>query len=127
MAAVSETTTGLSNDLGGHCVLSSSGEGGCNADARPYEYFTCRLTPLPDELVILCPWVETWSLKELDDNRTEWRWTVRCTDRSAEGMAKFEVLAARMRERVSQPEYGAAARAAIDADAAAFALDESAD
>jgi uncharacterized protein YndB with AHSA1/START domain len=93
-------------------------------DWRPYEYFTCRLTPLPAELVILSPWVETWSLSALAGNRTEWRWTVRCTDRSAEGMAKFEAIASIVRERASQPTYGAGVRAVIAEDAAHFGLDE---
>lgn len=93
-------------------------------DWRPYEYFTCRLTPLPAELVILSPWVETFSLSVVDGNRTEFRWTVRCIDRSAEGMAKFEAIASVIRQRASQPTYGAGVRAAITEDAASFGLDE---
>ncbi len=57
-------------------------------------------------------------------DRTEWRWTVRCTDRSAEERAKFEALAAIVRERASQPDYGAELRAVIAEDAAEFGLDE---
>jgi hypothetical protein len=63
-------------------------------------------------------------LSAVDDNRTEFRWTVHCTDRSAEGMAKFETIASVVREWASQPTYGAAIRAAISEDAAAFGLDE---
>lgn len=90
---------------------------------RPYEYFTCRFTPLGAEDDQLGR-VETWSLSALDDNRTDFRLTLRGTDRSAEGMVKFEQLASRLREQASQPEYGAAVRAAIAEDAAAFGLDE---
>ena len=115
----------LATGASSHCAHSIGGDALREyLDWRPYEYFTCRLTPLPAELVILCPWVETWSLSALDDNRTEFRHAVRSTDRSVEGMAKFETLAAGMRERASQPDFGAAVRAAIAEDAAAFAMDE---
>lgn len=115
----------LATGASSHCAHSIGGDALREyLDWRPYEYFTCRLTPLPAELVILSPMIETWSLRAVDENRTESRWTVRCTDRSAEGMAKFETIAAFVRERASQPDYGAAIRAAIAEDAAAFALDE---
>lgn len=93
-------------------------------DWRPYEYFTCRLTPLPAELVILCPWIETFSFTSVGENRTEFRWTVRCTDRSAETLTGFEMIAATVREAASQPAFGEMVRAAITEDATLFGLDE---
>jgi hypothetical protein len=115
----------LATGASSHCAHSIGGDALREyLDWRPYEYFTCRLTPLRADLVILSPLIETWSLRAVDENRTESRWTVRCTDRSAEGMAKFETIAAFVRERAIRPEYGAALRAAIAEDAAVFALDE---
>ncbi len=96
-------------------------------DWRPYEYFTCRMTPLPHELVLYTPWLETCSFTSVGENRTEWRWTVRCIDRSADVLAGFEMIAATVRERASQPEFGEAMRAAIAEDAASFGLDEPTD
>ena len=47
-----------------HCGTRSGGDAlREHLDWRPYEYFTCRLTPLPAELVILSPMIETWSLR----------------------------------------------------------------
>ena len=92
-------------------------------DWRPYDYFTCRLTPLPAELVITCPWIETNSFTRVGENGTEFRWTVRCIDRSVETLTGFEMLAATVRERASQPGFGETVRAAIAEDAILFGLD----
>jgi uncharacterized protein YndB with AHSA1/START domain len=96
-------------------------------DWRPYEYFTCRMTPLPHELVLYTPWIETCTFRSVGENRTEWRWTVRCIDRSADVLTSFETLAAGVRESAAQPEFGDAFRAVIAEDASSFGLYEPTD
>lgn len=96
-------------------------------DWRPYEYFTCNFTPLPAELVIHSPWIETTTFTNLGENRTEVRWTVRCTDRSAEELTRFEAMAARLREKASQPDFFEMMRVAIAEDATSLGLDEPTD
>lgn len=96
-------------------------------DWRPNDYFTCRMTPLPHELVLYTPWIETCTFTSVGENRTEWRWTVRCIDRSAEVLTRFETLAAGVRERATQPEFGEMMRAAIAEDASSFGLEEATD
>jgi uncharacterized protein YndB with AHSA1/START domain len=117
-------TTGASS----HCAHTVGGDALREyLDWRPYEYFTCRMTPLPHELVLYTPWVETTTFTSVGENRTEWRWTVRCIDRSPDVLTSFEMLAAGVRERASQPDFGEAMRAAIAEDAASFGLDEPTD
>ena len=107
-----------------HCAHSVGGDALREyLDWRPYDYFTCRLTPLPAELVITCPWIETNSFTRVGENGTEFRWTVRCIDRSVETLTGFEMLAATVRERASQPGFGEMVRAAIAEDATLFGLD----
>ena len=36
-------------------------------DWRPYEYFTCRMTPLPHELALYTPWLETCSFTSVGE------------------------------------------------------------
>ncbi len=108
-----------------HCAHSVGGDALREyLDWRPYDYFTCRLTPLPAELVTVCPWIETNSFTRVGENRTEFRWTVRCIDRSVETLDGFEVLAATVRERASQPGFGEMVRAAIAEDTSMFGLYE---
>ena len=108
-----------------HCAHSVGGDAMREyLDWRPYEYFTCRLTPLPAEVMIAVPWIETNSFTDVGENRTEFRWTVRCIDRSAESLAGFEVFAMAAREVAAEPDFGEMVRAAIAEDAALFGLDE---
>jgi len=108
-----------------HCAHSVGGDALREyLDWRPFEYFTCRLTPLPAEVPIAVPWVETNSFTAVGENRTEFRWTVRCIDRSAETLAEFEVFASWAREAATQPDFGETVRAVIAEDAALFGLDE---
>lgn len=91
-------------------------------DWRPFEYFTCRLTPVPDQDGILTPWVETCSFAPAADGATEFRWTIRSENRTAEGLAAFEVLASLIRDAATQPEFGDTMRHAIADDRATYGI-----
>lgn len=131
--AVNETSMVFSpNDAGrlgpgasSHCAHSVGGDALREyLDWRPYEYFTCRLTPLPSDVVIAFPSIETFAFTNVGEDRTEFRLTIRCIDRSADGLAGFETLASAIREAASRPDFGHAVRTAIAEDAALFGLDE---
>ena len=77
-----------------HCAHGTGGDGLREyLDWRPFEYFTCQLSPLETEGIDLTVRVETWSFNDLGDGRTRYRYLVRATDRSPEGMAAFEPIA----------------------------------
>jgi hypothetical protein len=61
-------------------------------DWRPYEYFTCRFTPVGPNPLFKVSWMETHAFEDLGDGRTEQISTVRCIDRSEASMALFEPL-----------------------------------
>jgi hypothetical protein len=95
-------------------------------DWRPYEYFTCRLSPVeadgidPDFVAGL----ETYEFNVLDDDRTEHRWLIRCQDRSPEGLAAFEAKNVVLRDFAAQPWWGDQMRGPIAEDQAMYGLNE---
>ncbi len=96
-------------------------------DWRPYEYFTCRLTPLETEGVdepITVEMFETYEFNLLDDGRTEHRWLVRVIDRSPEGRQEFEKATALIREFATQPWWGDQLRGPIAEDSGMYGLNE---
>lgn len=93
-------------------------------DWRPYEYFTCRFTPIPPNIVFHVPWIESFSFEDLGDGRTEFLWTVRCVDRSEESMALFEPLRnlIEMKEANRDPSVPLLIEAAVDSGAEVFGV-----
>lgn len=61
-------------------------------DWRPFEYFTCRFTPIAPNPLFKVVWIETFALDDLGGGRSEFHYTVRCVDRSEASMALFEPL-----------------------------------
>lgn len=108
-----------------HCAHTIGGDGFREyLDWRPYEYFTCRLTPLPAESTI-CPYsLETFEFNALEDGRTEHRHLVRSIDRTPEGMEAFERVVSMYRELASQPTWGDHMRAVIAQDLAINSMEE---
>jgi uncharacterized protein YndB with AHSA1/START domain len=108
-----------------HCAHSVGGDSLREyLDWRPYEYFTCRFTPLPAEVVTTVPWIETQGLTSVGENQTECRMTLRCTDESAEALAGFEFIAALFNDPAFIAQLAGALQAAIDEDAVLFGLNE---
>jgi hypothetical protein len=112
-----------------HC---SHGEGGDglreHLDWRPYEYFTCRLSPIQAEGVDSFGFVEsveTYEFRELDDGRTEHRWLLRCEDRSPEGLRAFHEATSVLQQFATEPWWGDQMRGPIAEDAAMYGLNES--
>jgi hypothetical protein len=95
-------------------------------DWRPYEYFTCRLTPVDKEGVEpeFVAAVETYEFNALDDGRTEHRWLLRCNDRSPEGLEEFRTKNAVMSDFAQQSWWGDQMRFPIAQDAAMYGLGE---
>ena len=93
-------------------------------DWRPYEYFTCRFTPIAPNSLFKVQWIETWALEDLGDGRTEVHWTVRCIDRSEASMALFEPLrqAIEAKEAARDPATPLPMTAAVDAGAEIFGV-----
>ena len=77
-------------------------------DWRPYEYFTCRLSPVEAEGIEphFVGAVETYEFNELGDGRTEHRWLIRCSDRSPEGLKAFAEKNADLIDFATQPWWG---------------------
>lgn len=70
-------------------------------------------------------WIETFSFTDLGDGRTEYRWTVRCLDRSEESMAMFNSFKTAFEAVTSVPPSTPTALAvALDAGAGVFGLDQ---
>jgi uncharacterized protein YndB with AHSA1/START domain len=110
-----------------HCAHGASGDALREyLDWRPYEYFTCRMTPMPPYLFGgEIRWIETFSFTDLGDGRTEYRWTVRCLDRSEESMAMFNSFKTAFEAVTSVPPSTPTALAvALDAGAGVFGLDQ---
>jgi hypothetical protein len=111
-----------------HCAHGEGGDGLREyLDWRPYEYFTCRLSPVPTEGVDFHTFVEcleTYEFHAVEGGGTEHRWLVRAVDRTNEGMAMFEDGVAPFRELSSEPWWGDQMRAPIAEDAAMYGLGE---
>ena len=84
------------------------------------------LSPLETEGIDFHTFVaalETWEFNDLGDGRTRYRYLVRATDRSPDGMAAFEPIAAFFREMITQPTWGDQTRRPIAEGAAMYGLD----
>ncbi len=96
-------------------------------DWRPYEYFTCRLSPIQADGVDssgIAEMFETYEFNALKDGRTEHRWLVRSIDRSAEGMRAFAAATSVLREFATQPWWGDQLRGPVAQDSSMYGLDE---
>lgn len=121
----------LATGASSHCA---HGEGGDALreylDWRPYEYFTCRLSPLETPGVdepITVDMYETFEFNALDGGRTEHRWLVRAIDRSPEGMQAFRDATALMREITTQPWWGDQLRGPVAQDIEMYGMGGAAD
>ncbi len=110
-----------------HCAHGAGGDGLREyLDWRPYEYFTCRLSPIEADGVEFFTFVaalETYEFNDLGDGRTNYRWLLRAVDRSAEGMHAFEAATAWISEISANPTWGDHMRRPIAEDAAMYGLD----
>ena len=93
-------------------------------DWRPFEYFTCRFTPIEPNPLFKVQWIETWAMEDLGDGRTESHWTVRCIDRSEASLALFEPLrqGIEAKEAIRDPTTPRPMRVAIEAGAEVFGV-----
>jgi len=110
-----------------HCAHGVGGDGLREyLDWRPYEYFTCRLSPIEAEGVeffIFVQCLETCEFIDLGDGRTEHRWLLRADDRSPEGLRAFEESIAFLKAVAADPSWGDQMRRPIAEDAAMYGLD----
>lgn len=116
----------LGRGASSHCAHGMGGDGLREyLDWRPYEYFTCRFSPIPEEGVddyLFTDCIETYEFRVLDDGRTEHRWLVRNVDRSADGMAEFADRTALMVALAASDGWGDQMRIPIAEDADAWGL-----
>jgi hypothetical protein len=93
-------------------------------DWRPFEYFTCRVTPVEVDGIEphFVAATETYEFNLLDDGRTEHRWLVRCADRSPEGLEAFRTKSAMIIDFAAQPWWGDQMRHPIAQDAEMYGL-----
>jgi hypothetical protein len=110
-----------------HCAHGVGGDGLREyLDWRPYEYFTCHLSPVEAEGVEFFTFVEcleTCEFIDLEDGRTEFRWLLRSIDRTPKGMRAFEESGAFLKEISTHPTWGNQMRRPIAEDAAMYGLD----
>lgn len=118
----------LATGASSHCA---HGEGGDALreylDWRPYDYFTCHLSPIQAEGVdsfIFVEAIETYEFNELEDGRTEHRWLLRSVDRSPEGMRAFEETNAAIAQFAAERWWGDQMRGPIAEDAEMYGLNE---
>ncbi|MFT5434641.1 MAG: hypothetical protein ACI9OJ_005355 [Myxococcota bacterium] len=118
----------LATGASSHCAHGEGGDGLREyLDWRPYEYFTCRLSPIHEEGVdtfIFVECLETYEFNALDHGRTEHRWLIRCADRSPEGMQAFEATMSDLRAMSSESWWGDQMRLPVAEDAATYGLTE---
>ena len=118
----------ISAGASSHCAHGAGGDGLREyLDWRPYEYFTCRLTPIEADGADWYGFVEsieTYEFLPLDDGRTEHRWLLRAVDRTPEGLEAFERAMAFVRALSSDPRWGNQMRKPIAEDAALYGLNE---
>jgi Protein of unknown function (DUF2652) len=109
-----------------HCSHGVGGDGLREyLDWRPYEYFTCHLSPVEAEGVehTFVKGLETYEFIDLGDGRTEHRWLLRADDRTSEGLRAFEESLAFLKEISTHPTWGDQMRRPIAEDAAMYGLD----
>jgi hypothetical protein len=118
----------LATGASSHCAHGVGGDGLREyLDWRPFEYFTCHLSPVEAEGVEFFMFVEcleTCEFIDLGDGRTEHRWLLRSVDRTPEGLRAFEECAAFLREISAEPTWGDQMRVPIAEDAAMYGLDQ---
>ncbi len=111
-----------------HCAHGEGGDGLREyLDWRPYEYFTCRLSPIEAEGVdsfVFVECIETYEFNALEDGRTEHRWLLRSIDRSPEGMQAFETAWSNLQAFAAEPWWGDQMRGPIAEDQAMYGLNE---
>lgn len=111
-----------------HCAHGENGDALREyLDWRPYDYFTCRVTPLPKPDGSVWKYapkaIETYEFQPLDDGRrTLHRWMLQATDRSPEGMAAFEEAVSIARMLSDMPTWGDQMRDPVAEDAAVYGL-----
>lgn len=90
-------------------------------DWRPYEYFTCRFTPLPGAS-LMPPALESFEFAPLDGGGTRHVWLIRLEDRSEEALSLFATL----REAIGEMARTMAAnfRAVMVEDGATFGTEQ---
>jgi hypothetical protein len=117
----------LATGASSHCAHGVGGDGLREyLDWRPYEYFTCRLSPVEAEgveLFVFVECLETCEFIDLGDGRTEHRWLLRSVDRTPEGMRAFEEKVAILKQFAADPSWGDQMRGPIAEDAAMYGLD----
>jgi hypothetical protein len=110
-----------------HCSHGSGSDGLREyLDWRPYEYFTCHLSPIEAEGVDPTGFVEgmeTYEFIDLGDGRTEHRWLLRADDRTPEGLRAFEEKTELLKAWSSEPWWGDQMRFPVAEDAAMYGLD----
>lgn len=109
-----------------HCSHGSGSDGLREyVDWRPYEYFTCHLSPIEAEGVepTILEGLETYEFIDLGDGRTEHRWLLRADDRTPEGLRAFEEHTALLKEWSREPWWGDQMRFPVAQDAAMYGLD----
>ena len=117
----------LATGASSHCA---HGEGGDALreylDWRPYEYFTCRTSPVETKGAepVTVEMFETYEFNALEGGRTEHRWLTRSIDRSPEGMQAFEEAGSVLREFATQPWWGDQLRGPIAEDSAMYGSNE---
>jgi hypothetical protein len=92
-------------------------------DWRPFEYFTCRFTPLANGPELLPPAVETYEFTPIDDDACTIHWRVRVQDRSESTLAGFEGLRTAARKLAESQDWELPLRRALEEDAIAFGFD----
>lgn len=118
----------LATGASSHCAHHEGGDGLREyVDWRPYEYFTCRLSPIETEGVDsfgFVEWLETCEFNAIEGGRTEHRWLLRSKDRSPEGMQAFEAATSALRTFAAEPWWGDQMRGPIAEDSAMYGLNE---
>lgn len=109
-----------------HCSHGSGSDGLREyVDWRPYEYFTCHLSPIEAEGIepTILEGLETYEFIDLGDGRAEHRWLLRADDRTPEGLRAFDEHTALLKEWSRQTWWGDQMRFPVAQDAAMYGLD----
>jgi uncharacterized protein YndB with AHSA1/START domain len=104
-----------------HCVHGAGGDAMREyLDWRPFEYFTCRFTPLANGPEIMPAGIETYEFTPIGQDGVSVRWRVRVDDQSEEVRRQFEQGAAKV---ARSTDWGEPLRRALAEDAAELGLD----
>ena len=78
---------------GSHCAHGAAGDALREyLDWRPFRYFTCRFTPLPNGPPLMPRSIETVEFIPLDDGGTSVHWRLKLEDRGEEARRHFEAV-----------------------------------